>query len=194
MNSITSEEEAKTRAVRAITNVVLNLVLALIVLVAVRGAFPDSAVRGTRSERDLIRFLLPEGWAFFTRDPQELSVRPYLRGSHGSWRSMGAADVRGMGLGGIDRAGRLLELEVATLERQIPKEHWRRCRGPVEMCVGKLSDPLIKAQLKLRANHLCGDVALQKVRPVPWAWRDKHSQTFMNSMVVRLTVLCPESV
>src|SRR5690606_6732348 len=52
---------------------------------ALHGALPYNPVKLPFQDRFNIRLFLPEGWAFFTRDPREDRMLPYLRGAEAGW-------------------------------------------------------------------------------------------------------------
>jgi antimicrobial peptide system SdpA family protein len=132
--------------------------------------------------------LLPEGWRFFTRNPQEEQVQPFVR-RDGAWISASTQpNSRARNLFGLDRSGRAQSVELALILEALPREAWVDCTGAPSECLGPVPVALVFAN-PVAERSICGDVALIAQRPVPWAWA-ASPDIDMPSRVARLEVTC----
>jgi antimicrobial peptide system SdpA family protein len=140
--------------------------------------------------RSAIPFFVPEGWAFFTRDPREPRLLPYRRGTDGIWAYAHAgphADIRNVF--GLDRISRAQGVEIGLLLGEFADTAWRTCTDAPTLCLDD-QPPSVPITNHSPAPTLCGDVGLVRQEPVPWAWARVGSETTMPSTVVRLDIRC----
>jgi antimicrobial peptide system SdpA family protein len=159
---------------------------------ALHAALPYNPLQLPFADRFDIRMVLPEGWAFFTRDPRDDRMMPYVRGADAVWSTAShTPNFQPRNLFGIDRAGRAQGVEMGLLmdaardaERQACEESPVACleRAPVAR---KLSNTSPRPTL-------CGEVGFVFQRAIPWAWsRSSREKTLhMPSKVLRLDIEC----
>src|SRR5699024_6732841 len=115
---------------RALSLVVWLGVLAFVVNSVVIASLPHSAW-GSSSElfsRTTVQNALPQGWAFFTRDPQEPRLTSYVKPDGGEWS---LEDTGGNGAVrwwfGLDRKARLPGLEMGEIQQAAGQDAWQEC-------------------------------------------------------------------
>jgi antimicrobial peptide system SdpA family protein len=132
----------------------------------------------------------PEGWKFFTRDPQEERMATYVR-RDGEWRNASRMPNGSVANAlGLNRAGRAQNVELGLLAEKLPKSIWQTCEGgDARSCIERA--PIAK-EVRNRSPEpsLCGSLALVAQKPVPWAWASLGLSTVMPMTVVRLEVQC----
>lgn len=179
---------AEVRALGAFTAAVA-VVLAVVVVLAVHASLPANALRLAPAEALHLRVWLPQGWGYFSGEARAPGVTAYVAGSDGRWRAVplahqGAART----LLGLDRSGRVAEQEVTLLEARATREP-EECRGPDATCLAELA-PGPEVDNPATRPRLCGDVALVRREPVPWAWAGSADPDDMPATAVRLEVSC----
>jgi antimicrobial peptide system SdpA family protein len=150
---------------------------------------PHNSLRLPGESTARVALLLPEGWKFFTRDPEEPRLRPYTL-KYGSWldasRGPSAAPKYAFGL---NRLVRTQGVEMALLLSTVPDSAWTPCtRDPVRCLPQVGSTATIRNPSPLPS--LCGTIAFAKQKPVPWAWSNRSPPVVMPSRVLRLEVQC----
>jgi antimicrobial peptide system SdpA family protein len=160
-----------------------------IALAAILPVLPFSPVTTRVRAPAVVRAVLPEGWAFFTRDAREarMFVRawrggawvPLTRAPHGEPRNRF----------GFDRTSRAQGVEAGLLLARVPSGAWRACRGTDAACATAAG-----AALSLRNTSpsptLCGDIMVVMRPPVPWAWSRLMEETGMRAHALRVRVTC----
>jgi antimicrobial peptide system SdpA family protein len=136
-----------------------------------------------------VQQFLPEGWAFFTRNPREPDMMAYVRDESGTWRlALRSPHSELRNVVGFARASRAQGVEIALLTGSLHKDDWRDCRSPVTECLERV--PALTATNISPAHSLCGQVGLVRQPPVPWAWSESANRITMPGTVVRLEVSC----
>lgn len=164
----------------------------LVAVYALHAVMPYNPLRLPGSGFIDMRLLLPEGWAFFTRNPREPDFYVYLREPDGRWRP--AADMTRFRLGtalGLDRFGRAMGLEVGLLLERAEKARRASCEREAQECLEQAPVALTVSNPGPRAQ-LCGSVGMHFRKPVPWAWSRSHQREpiELSSEVLRLEVQC----
>jgi len=181
-------------APRLLGSAVIALAIAwsLLVLYAAHIELPANALDlpFESSIKPPLQALVPEGWGFFTRDPREARLLPYVREA-GSWRAAREGpNGEPRNAFGFNRAARAQGVEMGLLETSIPTKAWKACATEIAACLDRISAP-IEVGNPTPAPTLCGDVGLVHRDPLPWAWAGSEpDETSMPSKVVRLTVKC----
>jgi antimicrobial peptide system SdpA family protein len=158
------------------------LVAGLLVGYLVRAVIPVAAMPAPPG-RSVARVLLPEGWAFFTRDPRRPSPVVYTPDRDGRWRP---APGRSRGPAGLDRRDRARSGEVAMLMNRLDGAAWTECDHEPAACLATARKTETANTATVRT--LCGDVGIILQEVLPWAWNDLP--TVLPSRVARLTVTC----
>jgi antimicrobial peptide system SdpA family protein len=158
------------------------LVAGLLVGYLVRAVVPVAAMPAPPG-RAVARALVPEGWAFFTRDPRRPSPVAYDTARNGQWRP---APPRSRGPAGLDKRDRARAAEIALLTHRLDGADWTKCDGEPATCLA--SAPATPVANTATVRTLCGDIGIVLQEVLPWAWNDLP--TVLPSRVARLTVTC----
>ncbi|GHJ47182.1 hypothetical protein Cs7R123_45240 [Catellatospora sp. TT07R-123] len=180
-----SEHEDLRLGRRVATVAVLAMILAGYVLHA---ALPATAFKLPFYDKQVIRSLMPEGWAFFTKSPKDPEATVYGLGPGGAWHSLNAGPQANVeNLMGLDRLARSQGTEMALVLRQVPSDDWSACRRTPIECLSELSPQHTVINFSTHRT-ICGDVGVAIQEVLPWAWHDLP--TVMPSKVVRVRVTC----
>lgn len=134
--------------------------------------------------------VLPQGWAFFTRDPHSPDLAAYVRQADGTWvpQSRGRlADPAS--LFGFDRDTRALGVETAYLAYGIPDKAWIPCSQAPARCLEAIP-PLMSLTNTSTTRTLCGDVGLVQQQPPTFEFATLPNPGIPPSTVLRLHVSC----
>lgn len=154
----------------------------------VHASLPINPIRLAGVPEHEIAMVAPEGWKFFTRNPQEEQTLP-LRHAGGTWTSASEnPNSRADNLFGLDRTGRAQGFELAALVGHVAKGDWTPCDAPVAACLDKAEPHRI--QTRFPGATLCGDIGLVARPPLPWAWARSTTSPQMPTRVVRVEVSC----
>ena len=182
-------QPAAARAAGWAALVALGFWLTLFVY-AVHGAMPFNPVRLPFEKQIRTLAWIPEGWAFFTRDPREERLLTMRREEDGHWD---------LGLARSQRAlpvclrpeprPRAQGVETGLLVGEIPGSAWASCKETPVRCLDGASAPRT-VRNPSPDPQLCGSLGFVMQKPVPWAWSRSAEKITMPSRVARLEVTC----
>lgn len=169
----------------------LTLVLVIfwttIAVYSVHAVLPYNPIRLPFARVLQARAWAPQGWNFFTRAAREPDLA-VLRHDGSVWRAVP------LGLNssaetwfGVKRQARARGIEAGLILFAVKDRRWTSCNdAPVE-CVTRA--PLMgEVPNATPVPTLCGELALVRQEPVPWAWN--RSAVIMPSNVMRVIVRC----
>jgi antimicrobial peptide system SdpA family protein len=160
-----------------------------VIAYAVFPALPYSAVRLPPVAAARAMALVPQGWAFFTRDPREEKQTVFRRGPDG-WRSvLLAPHGRASNAFGFRRASRAQGVELALLVVPQPDSAYVDCTGPVDACLARLPAGVPVRSISPQPT-MCGTLAVVHQKPLPWAWLPSRDRVTMPSRILPLEVAC----
>lgn len=181
-----SEDTVDTRALGRLTLLALAFVLAT-ALVSVHASLPSNALHLPLVGSVDVRTLLPQGWGYFSGDARQPLATAYVNDGDG-WRQIGPTHQGAPALlFGLDRSGRLMEQEIGVVESAAgtPQD----CRAPDRECLTGLRVTGTSVN-PLPEPALCGDVAVVRRDPLPWAWSDSADPDRMPATAVRVELSC----
>ena len=156
---------------------------------AVHGSIELNPITLPGEDKELMTTILPEGWKFFTRNPQEPQMLPYVQ-QDGAWVSASLLpNSRARNLFGLDRRGRAQSVELGIIGEGVPSTAWSECDGAPLECLDRAP---VGARIHndFPSASVCGVVGLVSQPPIPWAWAHSKSHLDMPSRVARLEVSC----
>lgn len=179
------------RRILLLTRGILLLFWCGAIVFAVRGIHDSPLRLGPRWGTNMVA-ILPEGWAFFTRDPQERTQHIYRRTDAG-WARAIPTNADPVYMFGIKRTQRVHEMEFGSLVAQVPPQRWRSgrftMRGPTDQ---EFTSPVL-VQNRARRPTLCGDLVVIRRERMPWAWSRSRETVGMPSTSAALRVRCGQN-
>jgi antimicrobial peptide system SdpA family protein len=165
----------------------LGLLALALAALAIYGAIPPTAVQLPPAAATAGQLLMPQGWAFFTANPQEIYPQAFVPDGDGSWRDENRSLAEPADLFGLNRSLRAMPTEVALLLQNVPARSWHACDAQPARCLSAVSVGRREANPSA-LDDLCGDVGFVRQQVLPWPWR--NTGTVMPSLVVRVEVSC----
>lgn len=166
------------------------VVATLLVLCVFLVFSPSDAVVSPRYARFMspVGQVLPQGWAFFTRDPRSNYVSLYQQ-EDGTWEQVNATTVAARdNFYGLSRASRTESYEIESITSELPEGEWNRCEEE-EIILCFPETPRAEASVDLHGVDLrfCGVLAVTSQEPTPWAWGSLVGQMPGEYMIVDVT-------
>ena len=129
----------------------------------------------------------PQGWAFFTRSPQEEQLRVYADAL--PLRLLDRAPYgEPSNAFGLDRGARKQTAELALILTRVQETDWRPCGSDAE-CVAAAGPPK-PVDNPTQEPSYCGAVVVIGSNIVPWGYRELLQTTYQNVRAIRLLVRC----
>jgi len=160
----------------------------VVAVFTVHPILPANPIEIPFEEKSPLVNFLPQGWAFFTRDPKSLDLAAFVKNS-GDWQPAPPTKRFWPHLLNFSRRWKIPGIEMGLLLNDLPDPQWQACRELPIDCLKRA--PLAgTVENPLPQPSLCGEVGLIHQEPVPWAWREASEETVMPSEVLRLQVSC----
>jgi len=155
---------------------------------SVHSGLPYNPIKLPFADRVNARLWAPQGWKFFTRDPQEEQLLALVRVGAEYRPRDGALNASRENFFGASRRGRAAQADAGTLASLVPQTAWHDCKDSVEACLAGVEPMVVHSPVQ--RGFLCGDVALTMQKPVPWAWSRSSHPVRMPMRAARLEVQC----
>ena len=136
-----------------------------------------------------LRILMPQGFAFFTRNPREADIYLYQREA-GDWRTaLMSPHARSSNLFGLKRKSRAQLTEYALLLSRARADLWTSCDENPSDCLPHAE--VVDTVQNITPNPtICGIAGFVRQEPVPWAWSESKDDIDMPSELIKLHVSC----
>jgi antimicrobial peptide system SdpA family protein len=170
------------------TRAVLGVCWLAVISFVLRGLH-DSPMRIGMLNGLAVTAIVPQGWAFFTRDPQEASWLVYRPDGDRWVRALGT-NSDAQYLFGLDRTQRAQEMELQSLLGQVPSSAWVSGRSKVSGPSAGEIRRVVAVNNTAPRPSICGEVAVHKRETIPWAWSRSRATIAMPSTTARMHVRC----
>lgn len=154
----------------------VSLTVGVCLLVAV-SLLPYSPLRSSFPFLDdaSVTKIVPQGWGFFTKDPQEIRVHYFSQTDDGSWINADIANSDSANLFGASRVARLRGIEYGTLlseNQPLITDGWFSCvTAELQECATKTGEvEPISVKNNYPVQTLCGRIAVLQQAPNAWAY------------------------
>ncbi len=166
-------------AVRPAPSSTVALLFAMLVLIAFFGvsvfySLPSNALstRDGGAVRTAVATLFPQGWAFFTRDPDSESIVAYAVQDDVLVSAMTTPQTRGSNWLGLSRGQRAQGPELAFTAAGSGTEAGSDCAGWLSECApAYLSLAPVPYSNTSPIQTICGDIVLVRQEAPPWSFR-----------------------
>jgi antimicrobial peptide system SdpA family protein len=187
MKSFNKKESVRVRASGAIALFVGASLLVATTYVGTGNV--ETPIRMPFADRFEMAVMAPEGWKFFTKDPQAERLY-FFRHEENAWHSASrGTNAEPSNFFGMSRDGRTQGMEAAVLMKNLPEASWKACDDTPSSCLATDGD-VVHVQNDLPLPTLCGSIGLVLQKPVPWTWAKLSHPVTMPSRVTRLEVKC----
>lgn len=125
---------------------------------------------GNGGPRQALQVLVPQGWAFFTKSPEGITLVPYKTTAAGSWvRADSLPQSNAANLFGLSRDQRAQSTELAIVAAAVPK--FTPCEDYLTTCLEEPIKNVITLKNETNTAHFCGSYRIVQQEPVKWAYR-----------------------
>jgi antimicrobial peptide system SdpA family protein len=168
---------------------------AILTFVAVVGVYaahpplPHNAIHLPYEDHIDATLFLPEGWKFFTRDPQDEAITYFERAGNGWVVPANTPNGRMANYFGASRDGRGQSVELGRVISSVPKSAWHECDALPTACLDRLETGFHLTNTN-RRPLVCGTIGVALQKPIPWAWSAYDPPVVMPSHVIRLEITC----
>lgn len=171
----------------------LSLVAVCVLLaVSVGLSWPTNVLsdqsQDAQSVRQELTLPLPQGWAFFTRSPQEPSLVIYREDAAGTEvRADDLPQSRARNLYGWSRDQRAQTTELAIVAQKI---QFTDCDDYLSVCLATPQSTRQQIVNSTNTRHFCGDYRIVVQYPVKWLYRHQTPEDTRASQFADVSLSC----
>lgn len=136
----------------------------------------------------------PQGWGFFTRNPQEELIEAF-EFSEGKLIPIASSAFDKSNLYGISKNVRQNLKDIGALQESVKNKKWRSSKGPLPL---HAASQLKADTLKVRDSKTFGEnfkiikrghtYMLRKYKTVPFAWSNDHQEQYNNYETIKVFI------
>jgi antimicrobial peptide system SdpA family protein len=169
----------------------VTLIALLLFAYGAHGPIPFNPIQVPGEKSIGITSWFPQGWRFFTRDPQEATTDVYIRSDDGAWKPLpiGPASSPSF-LFGLDRTPRAQSIELGMLITSVDSDDYEACDSDPQTCLERVKPRVQLLQNQSPRPTMCGELGIVRQKPVPWAWARSAASLEMPSKIIRIRVKC----
>lgn len=174
------------------TKIIISIFCILLIFFVVVTYLPYNPLTPSPKARLYLMAILPEGWGFFTKNPQDEQIFIFER-QKGEWLSILKTPNSSMNnLFGIKRDARSQGSEYGILLNElahIDSVRWEYYENKsLSTCLQSTNLSAFQLDNNVKNPTICGEIIILRQKPIPWAWA-KHSVE-MPIHAIRLTIRC----
>ena len=151
------------------------------------GSLPESTIRFSKISKVRAASIFPEGWAFFTKNPQDddYLIYSFQGNKNEQFPCLISPNSSLENLFGINRKSRLKSQEIGSAIPYVNDTAWTSIKGNLEMNSAVINGmPIITIPIKSNYPYFKEKYILQKIAPIPWSWFNDFNQKFRTSKIV----------
>lgn len=134
-----------------------------------------------------IRTLIPQGWAFFTRNPRE-KVLLFYKKQDKKYLLVNSSGSSYDKLFGLSRLSRRQNIELGNLAAQLNTvKNWVECEN--NLPTSCIPDSVNKVYTQFNQATIIGEYLVRLVEPIPWAWSKLMDEEQRTSKVLKILVV-----
>lgn len=150
--------------------------------------FSQTTTKGLKFD---LQVLVPQGWAFFTRSPQEASLVPYKRVNERWVRADTLPQTNAENAFGFSRNQRAQGTELGILSSHV--RAYTPCNSYLSQCLDSPADSTQKMTNDTNTQHFCGQIRLMQQEPVKFAYRERTPEPIRGKSYADLEISCPST-
>lgn len=141
-------------------------------------------------ENKLFTFV-PQGWAFFTRNPREAQIIIYQKKSDNRFEEISQRHSSYHNIFGLKRTASKVMSELQFVKRKINDSLYQNTMWSYQReLYSKVSLESITVQNQIKDPILCGEYLVVYQKAVPWAWSRSLDRIKMPAKIIRLNIKC----
>jgi antimicrobial peptide system SdpA family protein len=154
---------------------------------------PDNPVKlNVNLDNNLFTFV-PQGWAFFTRNPREAQIVIYKRNNMNQFEEINQRHSSFHNFFGLNRRASKIFSELQFIKSKINDTLYENSQWNYqENLRSKIPNRVINVRNQMINPILCGEYIVVYQKFVPWAWTKSLNKIQMPAKIIRLNIECDD--
>ncbi|UII26200.1 SdpA family antimicrobial peptide system protein [Fulvivirga maritima] len=129
--------------------------------------------------------MFPQGWGFFTRNPQEGITEAYAI-ENNTLKNITIKNASAQNLFGFSRNARFVSIDVAILLEYLPEDKWTSGKGDFK---DHLPKETVKIEVDRSIQHFPdGEYLIYRYEPISFLWAGKNQEHYRPYRVMRIAL------
>lgn len=134
---------------------------------------------------------VPQGWAFFTRNPREAQIILYKVDEFNNLKEIKQRHSSYRNIFGLNRRASKIMSELQFIKKDVNDSLFNNTKWNYqEAILNKIPSNFIEVTNQLEEPILCGEFVVVFQKAVPWAWSRNLSKIEMPAKIIRLKIIC----
>lgn len=179
--------------IRNINYTVVFCLCSIFTIIFILGVFfntiENNAVRLKMNIQKTVFTFVPQGWAFFTRDPREAQIVLYKINNKNKLIQIGQRHSSSTNLFGLNRRADKIMFEFALIKEKLKDSQFQNTRWNYQYKLfSKTPTITYTVKNRLKNPNLKGKYIIIFQKPVPWAWSKRIDKIKMPAKIIRLNI------
>lgn len=133
--------------------------------------------------------ILPQGWAFFTRNPREDQITIYSQKGE-NIINVSLKTTNKSELFGIKRSNRFIQDKLGNIISEIDKKYWYNTQTDYDF--RNIANALNHVSISVSYPSLCGTYIIEVKKIMPWSYfkSELSSNISLDTKLIKLTLIC----
>lgn len=149
-------------------------------------------IQNKLDSKRIVYSIVPQGWAFFTRNPREAQVLLYEIKDNKP-QKINHLHSSGCNLMGLNRRSSVYISEIQLVRAELSDSLFSDTEWNYQnSSLGYIPEKQYIVRNKVSNPLLCGEYLLVLQQPIPWAWSSKIKTMKMPAKIIRIKLICDE--
>lgn len=138
------------------------------------------------NHKEFINKIFPQGWGFFTKDPQDFELNIY-KIRNGKLEKIKTLNQSLENKFGFSRSSRMIGYEMSTIAQEIKSTEW--IQNTDNNIYSSLKNSTIVINNKVKFRYFSrGSYLIQLYKPVPYAWAKQNQEKYNPFSVAKIQI------
>lgn len=138
------------------------------------------------SSKEFISKVFPQGWGFFTKDPQDFELSIY-RIKNNKLEPIKMSNQSLKNYFGFSRSARIIGYEMSTVVKELTTNNW------IKNANGNIYSHLNDSTINIKSTHLfkyltTGEYLIKLYKPIPYAWAQQNQENYNPFSIAKIKI------
>ncbi len=173
--------------------ILISFISMFIIFYIVVTSIPENPIRLRYSffNNKEMRFLVPQGWSFFTKDPREEEIYIYELNNSDN-KKIRLNNIQFNQLLGVKRENRIRYTKTSNIIQNIDPSLFLDFNGNAQKFVNQNNNKerINEISINVKKPSLCGKYLIEIKEPIPWSWLSIKENIKMPSKLIIIEFKC----
>lgn len=162
-----------------------------LLVMIIASSLPYNTIENKFHMSKIIFAPLPQGWAFFTRNPREAQLQLFVKDGK-EWKPLNHYHSNRLSYDGLSRVSTKQLMQLSNIFNKIPEDRYINCDSSNFQInkIGCVPNTSYQVNNDFDEANLCGEYILCCQKIIPWAWIKHLENINMPSKIIKINIKC----